>query len=102
MLIKLSNHLLKHPKKHYEEWEITDEEWKKIVYKRNYLEYTLAETHEYVRVILKKEIPPYTLNRLLTRHFLHIKAQSLINQGESEVDVAYFHPYEKFVIEYYD
>jgi hypothetical protein len=51
---------------------------------------------------MKKEIPPYTMTRLLVREVLHRKADALKKRGEMEVHIQYFHPYEKFVKQYYD
>ncbi len=102
MIVNLSNQLFDHPRKLYNEWGINDEDWKKIMYKFLILEYRQSELHEYIRVIMHKDIPSYTMSRILIRDAIHRLAQDLLNRGVKEIHIQHFHPYEAFIKQYID
>ena len=102
MIVKLENVLFQDPKKICDEWDITESEFKKILYHFHFLEYRKNELHEYVKCILKKDIPPYSLSRLLIRNELFHKAQKLLKKGENEVNIIYFTPHVNFIKQYYE
>lgn len=102
MIVKLSNILFQNPNKIYSEWDISDKDFKNILYHFNFLEYRKSELHEYVKYVLKKDIPPYTLNRLLIRNELYHKAQKLLKKGEKEINIIHFSPHVNFIKQYYD
>lgn len=102
MIVKLDNILFQDPMRICKEWDITEGEFKKILYHFNFLEYRKSDLHEWVKVILKKDIPPYTLNRLLIRNELYRRAEKLLKKGETEINIIHFSPHEAFIKQYYD
>lgn len=102
MIVKLDNILFSGVNKFCKEWDITEKEWKDIIYHSNSLQYKPSEIYEYVKIIMKKEIPNYTLQRMLIRQELNNKAQILKDKGIKEVNIVYFDPHIKFLKQYYD
>jgi hypothetical protein len=93
----------KDPLEVYEKYNVNQDEWKQIWYHKKFLEYTLEELLEYVKVVLKKEnLTRKHLYRFLMRYEIYLKTQALIKRNEQTIHINFYPENAKsFIKDYY-